>query len=149
MASQATGLRAQRPLPGVRISLACAVAAATAVTPDLSTDRRGRSSEALRDPPHRPTGGNATRDLFALGKPQRSRTSPARCRSNSSLDSQHPIDAAFVPSLQRAGNVCHRLTALPPLPKLSSLLRREPSPRIPLHCTPPHMARLEGVASIG
>src|SRR6266581_6255952 len=51
-----------------------------------------------------------------------------RCRqrwSNSSIESQDPIDAALVPPLKRS--------ALPALPELSLLLRREPCPCIPLH----------------
>src|SRR6478672_6658542 len=76
MASQATGLRAQRPFPGVPIGPARAISAATAVTLYLSTDGRGRSAEDLCDPPYRPTGGNTTRDLFALLKPQRSPRPP-------------------------------------------------------------------------
>src|SRR5271169_3988640 len=133
MARQATRLRAQRPLPGAPISLACAVGAAAAITLDLSTDSRGRSPQALCDPPYRPTGGNATRDLFALLKPQRYRSSPAWRRSNSTIESQHPIDAALIPPLKRSGDVRHTLTALPALPELSLLLRREPCPCIPLH----------------
>src|SRR5271165_6898720 len=133
MARQATRLRAQRPLPGAPISLACAVGTAAAITLDLSTDSRGRSPEALCDSPYRPTGGNATRDLFALLKPQRYRSSPAWRWSNSTIESQHPIDAALVPPLKRSGDVRHTLTALPALPELSLLLRREPCPCIPLH----------------
>src|SRR5664279_4562996 len=133
MARQATRLRAQRPLPGERISLACAVSAAAAVTPYLSTYRRGRSLEALCNPPYRPAGGNTTRDLFALLKPQRYRSSPAWSRSDSSIESQHPIDAALVPPIKRSRDVRHTLTALPALPELSLLLRREPYPCIPLH----------------
>ena len=53
--------------------------------------------------------------------------------SNSSIESQHPIDAALVPPLKRSGDVRHTLTALPALPELSLLLRREPCPCIPLH----------------
>src|SRR5271167_4986821 len=105
MARQATRLRAQRPLPGAPISLACAVGAAAAITLDLSTDSRGRSPEALCDLPYRPTGGNATRDLFALLKPQRYRSSPPWRWSNSSIESQHPIDAALVPPLKRSGGL--------------------------------------------
>src|SRR6266702_8679061 len=59
-----------------------------------------------------------------------------RCRqrwSNSSIESQDPIDAALVPPLKRSGDVRHTLTALPALPELSLLLRREPCPCIPLH----------------
>src|SRR6266568_346479 len=133
MARQATRLRAQRPLPGAPISLACAVGSVAAVTPYLSTDSRGRSPKALCDPPYRPTGGNATRDLFALLKPQRYRSSPPWRWSNSSIESQDPIDAALVPPLKRSGDVRHTLTALPALPELSLLLRREPCPCIPLH----------------
>src|SRR5215469_1941492 len=133
MARQATRLRAQRPLPGARISLACAVGTAAAVTPDLSTDSRGRSLETLCDPPHRPTGGNATRDLFALLKPQRYQSPPAWRWSNSSIESQDPIDAALVPPLKRSGDVRHTLTALPALPQLNPLFRREPCPCMPLH----------------
>jgi hypothetical protein len=66
MARQATRLRAQRPLPGARISLGCAVGTAAAVTPYLSTDTRGRTP----DPPYRPTDGNATRE--SLHAPQAS-----------------------------------------------------------------------------
>jgi hypothetical protein len=130
---QATRLRAQGSLPGARISLACAVGAAAAVAPYLPTYNRGRSSEALCDPPYRATGGHATRDLFALLKPRRYRSSPAWCWRNSSIESQNPIDAALVPPLKRSGNVRHTLTALPALPELSLLSRCEPCPCIPLH----------------
>ena len=133
MARQATRLRAQRPLPGARISLACAVGAAAAITPYLSTYSRGRSPEPLCDPPYRPAGGNATRDLFALLKPQRYQSSPTWCWSNSTIESQDPIDAALVPSLKRPCDVGHTLTALPALPQLSLLLWCEPYPCIPLH----------------
>src|SRR6266705_2046802 len=133
MARQATRLRAQRPLPGAPTSLACAVGSPAAVTPHISPDSRRRSPEALCDPPYRPTGGNATRDLFALLKPQRYRSSPAWRWSNSSIESQDPIDAALVPPLKRSGDVRHTLTALPALPELSLLLRREPCPCVPLH----------------
>jgi hypothetical protein len=78
MARQATGLRTQRPFPGTPIGQTGAVSAAAAVTLYLATDRRWRSSEVLGDPPHRPAGGNATRDLLALDNPQRSLSSPAR-----------------------------------------------------------------------
>src|SRR5690242_6917579 len=149
MARQATRHRAQRPLPGAHISLACTVGTAAAVTPYLSTHSRGRSPETLCDPPYRPTGGNATRDLFALLKPQRYRSSPARLRSNATIDSQDTIDAAFVPPRRRPSDIRHTLTVLPALPKLSPLLRREPYPCSPLHRTPPPLARLEGVASTG
>src|SRR5665213_503848 len=133
MAREATRLRAQHPLPGARISLACAVSAAAAVTSYLSTYRRGRSPESLCDPPYRLTGGIAARDLFALFKPQRCRSSPAWHRSDSPIESQHPIDAALVPPLMRSLDVCHTLTAPPALPQLSLLLRREPCPCSPLH----------------
>jgi hypothetical protein len=83
--------------------------------------------------PYRPTGGDATRDLFALLKPQRYRSSPPWRWSNSSIESQDPIDAALVPPLKCSGDVRHTLTALPALPQLSPLLRREPCPCIPLH----------------
>src|SRR5271166_756653 len=133
MARQATRLRAQRPLPGARISLACAVGAAAAITPYLSTDSRGRSPEPLCDPPYRPAGGNATRDLFALLEPQRYQSSPTWSWSDSTIESQDPIDAALVPPLKRPRDVGHTLTALPALPELSLLLWREPYPCIPLH----------------
>src|SRR5215469_12652412 len=133
MARQATRLWAQCPPPGALISLAGAVGAAAAVTPDLSADSRGRSFEALCDPPYRPTGGNASRNLFALLKPQRSQSPPAWRWSNPSIASQDPIDAALVPPLKRSRDVRHTLTALPALPQLSLLFRREPSPCMPLH----------------
>src|SRR5215469_15018964 len=133
MARQATRLWAQCPPPGALISLAGAVGAAAAVTPDLSADSRGRSFEALCDPPYRPTGGNASRNLFALLKPQRSQSPPAWRWSNPSIASQDPIDAALVPPLKRSRDVRHTLTALPALPQLSLLFRREPCPCMPLH----------------
>src|SRR5262249_55065134 len=102
-------------------------------TLDLSTDSRGRSPETVGDPPYRPTGGNATRDLFALLKPQRYQSSPPWRWSNSSIESQHPIDAALVPPLKRSVDVRHSLTAPPALPELSLLLRRKPCPCMPLH----------------
>src|SRR5262249_56841667 len=45
---------------------------------------------ALCDPPYRPTGGNASRNLFALLKPQRYPSPPAWRWSNPSLSSQQP-----------------------------------------------------------
>src|SRR6516225_6136760 len=138
MARQATRLWAQCPPPGALISLAGAVGAAAAVTPDLSADSRGRSFEALCDPPYRTTGGNASRNLFALLKPQRYQSPPAWRWSNPSIASQDPIDAALVPPLKRSRDVRHTLTALPVLPQLSLLFRREPCPSMPLHleCAP-------------
>ena len=133
MTRQATRLRTQPPVPGARISLACAVGAAAAIARYLSTYRRGRSAKALCDPPYRPTGSNATRDLFALLKPQCYRSSPAWCWSNSPIESQHPIDAALVPPLERSRDVRYTLTAPPALPQFSLLLWREPCPCIPLH----------------
>src|SRR5688572_18524487 len=133
MARQATRLWAQRPLPGMRLSLVCTVGAAAAVTPYLSTDRRGRSPEALCDVPHRPTGGDATRYLFALFAPQPDPSSAAWRRSNPSIESQDPIDAALIPPLKRSGDVRHTLAALPTLPELSPLLRREPGPCLHTH----------------
>src|SRR5262249_53240283 len=44
-----------------------------------------------------------------------------------------PIDAALVPPLKRSRDVRHTLTALPALPQLSLLFRREPCPCMPLH----------------
>src|ERR1700756_3011095 len=149
MASEATTLRAQRPLPGAPIGLPRAVGAAPAITPDLPTDSRGRSAKALCDPPYRATGGKPPRDLLAFLKPQRSRSSPARLRSNATIDSQDTIDTALVPPLKRPSDIRHTLTVLPALPKLSPLPRREPYPCSPLHRPPPPLARLEGVASNG
>src|SRR5271165_2660739 len=133
MARQATRLRAQRPLPGAPISFACAVSAAAAITLYLSTYSRGRSPETLCDPPYRPTGGNATRDLFALLKPQRYRSSPTWRCSDSATEGQDPIHAAFVPPLKSSRDVGHALTALPALPQFSLLLRRILYPDIPFH----------------
>jgi hypothetical protein len=126
-----------------------AVGAAAAVTSDLPTDRRRRAGKALCDLPDRPTSGNATRNLFALLKPQRARTSPAWRWGDSSMQSQDPIDATLVPPRKRAGDIRHTLTALPALPELCPLLGRDPCPCIPLHRSPPNQARLEGVAPIG
>src|SRR5262249_6767916 len=133
MARQATRLWAQCPPPGALISLAGAVGAGAAVTPVLRLDSGGRSFEALRDPPYRPTGGNASRNLFALLKPQRYQSPPAWRWSNPSIASQDPIDAALVPPLKRSRDVRHTLTALPALPQLGLLFRREPCPCMPLH----------------
>src|SRR5262249_13497368 len=77
--------------------------------------------------------GNASRNLFALLKPQRSQSPPAWRWSNPSIASQDPIDAALVPPLKRSRDVRHTLTALPALPQLSLLFRREPCPCMPLH----------------
>src|SRR5262249_36170865 len=85
------------------------------------------------DPPYRPTGGNASRNLFALLKPQRYQSPPAWRWSNPSIASQDPIDTALVPPLKRSRDVRHTLTALPALPQLSLLFRREPCPCMPLH----------------
>src|SRR5262249_37256533 len=84
-------------------------------------------------PPYRPTGGNASRNLFALLKPQRYQSPPAWRWSNPSIASQDPIDAALVSPLKRSRDVRHTLTALPALPQLSLLFRREPCPCMPLH----------------
>src|SRR5262245_19436803 len=92
-----------------------------------------RASEPLCDPPYRPTGANAPRNLFALLKPQRYQSPPAWRWSNPSIASQDPIDAALVPPLKRSRDVRHTLTALPALPQLSLLFRREPCPCMPLH----------------
>src|SRR5262249_121206 len=78
MARQATRLRAQCPLPGTRLSFACAVGAAATVAPYLSTDSRGRSPEPLCDLPHRLTGRNTMRNLFAFIAPQRYPSRPVR-----------------------------------------------------------------------
>ena len=62
--------------------------------------------DLLRRPPERRlTGGNATRDLFALLKPQRYRSSQAWRWSDSSIESQDPIDTALVPPLKRSRDV--------------------------------------------
>src|SRR5262249_33962978 len=102
----------------------------------------GGWSEALCDPPYRPTGGNASRNLFALLKPQRSQSPPAWRWSNPSIASQDPIDAALVPPLKRSRDVRHTLTALPALPQLSLLFRREPCPVVPLHSHTSSAARI-------
>src|SRR5262249_39843509 len=75
----------------------------------------------------------AWRNLFALLKPQRYLSPPAWRWSNPSIASQDPIDAALVPPLKRSRDVRHTLTALPALPQLSLLFRREPCPCMPLH----------------
>src|SRR5262249_36089394 len=113
-----------------------------AVTPDSRVDVWGRSFEALCDPPYRPTGGNAARNLFALLKPQRYQSPPAWRWSNPSIASQDPIDAALVPPLKRSRDVRHTLTALPALPQLSLLFRREPCPCMPLHSHLPSSATI-------
>src|SRR5262249_23110492 len=66
-------------------------------------------------------------------KPQRYQSPPAWRWSNPSIASQDPIDAALVPPLKRSRDVRHTLTALPALPQLSLLFRREPCPCMPLH----------------
>src|SRR5262245_58623395 len=71
MARQATRLRAQCPLPGTRLSFACAVGAAATVAPYLSTDSRGRSPEPLCDLPHRLTGRTATGEEWIISFPVR------------------------------------------------------------------------------
>src|SRR6267378_2718751 len=128
MNCQATALRALPALPGACIGLTCSIGTASAVTPDLSAHGRGCSSQGLCDSPYRATGRNAARDLFAFLQPQCCGSPAARCWRDSAIESQYPIDAALVPSLERSGNVSHTLTALPPLPELSLLLRREPDP---------------------
>src|SRR5262249_20851013 len=65
--------------------------------------------------------------------PQRYQSPPAWRWSNPSIASQDPIDAALVPPLKRSRDVRHTLTALPALPQLSLLFRREPCPCMPLH----------------
>src|SRR5262249_17651108 len=64
---------------------------------------------------------------------ERSQSPPAWRWSNPSIASQDPIDAALVPPLKRSRDVRHTLTALPALPQLSLLFRREPCPCMPLH----------------
>ena len=115
------------------VSASLARSAAATVTPYLSTDSRGRSPEPLRHLPHRLTGRNTTRNLFALIAPQRYPSSAAWRRRNSSVESQYSIDTALVPPLERSGDVRYTLTALPALPELSLLLRREPGPCIHAH----------------
>src|SRR6516225_3438852 len=102
-----------------------------------------RASKPLCNLAYRPSNGNATRYLFALFKLQCCWSSSAWRGSNASIDCQHPINAALVPPLKRSGDVRHTLTALPSLPKLCPLFRREPRPCIPLHRSPPNQARLE------
>src|SRR5262249_58422961 len=97
------------------------VRAQPAVPLNSSADSGGCACEALSDPPYRPTGGNAARNLFALLKPQRYQSPPAWRWSNPSIASQDPIDAALVPPLKRSRDVRHTLTALPALPQLSLL----------------------------
>src|SRR5262249_13086395 len=65
--------------------------------------------------------------------PQRYQSPPAWRWSNPSIASQDPIDAALVPPLKRSRDVRHTLTALPALPQLGLLFRREPCPCMPLH----------------
>src|SRR6516162_3231604 len=133
MARQATRLWAQCPPPGALISLAGAVGAAAVVTPDLSADSRGdRSRPCAIRRIDRPAA--MPREIsFALLKPQRYQSPPAWRWSNPSIASQDPIDAALVPPLKRSRDVRHTLTALPALPQLSLLFRREPCPCMPLH----------------
>ena len=76
------------------------------------------------------------------------RDPPAWRWSNSSIESQDPIDAALVPSLKRSSDVRHTLTALPALPQLGPLLRREPCPCMPPHSRTSNLAELKGVASM-
>src|SRR5258708_21057939 len=133
MTRKATSVRTARRVPGPYLRPAWGVGAARAVTPYLSAYSRWRSSEALCNLPHRLTGGNATRDLFALVEPQCYQSSPAWRRSNSSIESQDPIDTALVPPLKRSRDVRHTLTALAAFPKFSLLLRREPGPCMPFH----------------
>src|SRR5262245_19962650 len=128
MARQATRFGTQCPRPGAPISLACAVRAAAAVASDLSTYGRGRSSEVLCDLPYRLAGSYAARDLYALLKPQRYSSSPAWRWSNSSINSQYPIDTALVPPPKRSSDIRHTLTALPALPELGPLPWREQCP---------------------
>src|SRR5712691_10888453 len=92
--------------------------------------------EAHGNSAYRSTRGDPTRDLFALLKPQRYRSSPALSWGNPSVESQDPIDAALVPPLERPGNIGYTLTALPALPEIRLLPRREPCPCRPLHTHP-------------
>ncbi|MGB6287721.1 MAG: alpha/beta fold hydrolase, partial [Xanthobacteraceae bacterium] len=48
---------------------------------------------------------NASHVVFL--KPQRSRSSPARLRSNATIDSQDTIDTALVPPLKRPSDIRH------------------------------------------
>jgi len=64
------------------------------------------------------------------------------------VDALNSAPLLFILS-KRPGDIRHTLTVLPALPKLSPLLRREPYPCSRVHRTPPPLARLEGVASIG
>jgi hypothetical protein len=96
-----------------------------------------------------PTAADSAVRLQATEDLMRRRCRTARLRSNATIESEDTIDAALVPPLKRPSDIRHTLTVLPALPKLSPLLRREPYPCSPLHRTPPPLARLEGVASIG
>jgi len=69
--------------------------------------------------------------------------------SNPSIDGQDPINAALVPPLKRSGNVRHTLTALPALPESALCFGVNRVRAFPSITTPPHLARLEGVAAIG
>ena len=60
----------------------------------VSTGTSGRETPA--------GGGNTPRDLLAFLKPQRSRSSPARLRSNATIDSQDTIDTALARTSSQA-----------------------------------------------
>src|SRR5271165_955059 len=72
------------------------------------------------------------------------RSSPVWRLSNSSIESQD-LRHSFS-FLERPGDVGHPLAALPALPELSPLLRREPCPCMPLHMhiVPTGQIRREG-----
>ena len=145
MARKATRLWAQRPLPGTRLSLACAVGAAAAVTPYLSADRRGQSPEALCDVPHRSTGGDL-RDISSRSSPLNATRAlqrgagaipPLRAKIRWTpllfrLSSARAMSATHWPLLQRSQS--------------SALCFGVNQVRASI-CIPPHLARLEGVAS--
>src|SRR5512147_2422111 len=128
MKRQATRFGAQCPLPSLPISRTRTIGFATAIPPDLPAHRRWPTSEVAGDPPDRPTSRNATRNLFALLKPQRRYSPAARYRRNATIESQYPIDAALVPPPKRPRDVRYTLTALPTLPQFSLLCSREPYP---------------------
>jgi hypothetical protein len=133
MERQATRFGAQRLIPSPPVGQACTIELAAAVPPDLSADRRWRASKVAGDPPNRPASRNTTRNLFALLKPQRRYSPAARYRRNAAIESKYPVDPALVSPSKRTGDVRYTLTALPALPQLSLLSRREPYPGRTLH----------------
>ena len=89
--------------------------------------RRWRSFETSCDPTDRPAGRNPTGNLFALLKLQCRHSSATRRRSDPSIESHDPLDAASS-SFPAPGRWLTHFVRSSSAPKVHLLLRREQYP---------------------